>query len=271
MGAISRKRNSRRLCKELQHCCALTVLTVIVVLALVPSGLARQRRHLQKKANRATPIEPERVQKAQAKLAELGYWVGDDKAVGGVGFRNALIAFQKIGGLKRTGKLSEADLEVMSSATTPAPKATGFPHIEVDLTHQVLFFVSTDGKVSGILPISSGSGKPFTSEGWTRDAITPTGRFTIRRKIAGWRKSPLGLLYYPNYFMDGVAIHGNPSVPVVAASHGCIRIPMFAAKDFFKMATVGTIVLVYGDNGAKTATNRSLGKPADPLAVLPNK
>ncbi|HYL99660.1 MAG TPA: L,D-transpeptidase, partial [Blastocatellia bacterium] len=62
----------------------------------------------------------------------------------------------------------------------------------------------------------------------------------------------------------------NPLVPVVPASHGCIRIPMFAAKDFYAMATVGTIVLVYGDNGS-VGSNRSLGKPADPLAVLPKK
>ncbi|MGH9761129.1 MAG: L,D-transpeptidase, partial [Blastocatellia bacterium] len=76
------------------------------------------------------------------------------------------------------------------------------------------------------------------------------------------------LLYYPSYIEDGVAIHGNPLVPVVPASHGCIRIPMFAAKDFYNMASVGTIVLVYGDNGT-AASDRSLGKPADPFAVLP--
>lgn len=63
----------------------------------------------------------------------------------------------------------------------------------------------------------------------------------------GWRKSPLGLLSYPNYTYNGVAIHGNPAVPAQPASHGCIRIPMFAAKAFSEMAKVGTVVIVYDE------------------------
>jgi lipoprotein-anchoring transpeptidase ErfK/SrfK len=52
-------------------------------------------------------------------------------------------------------------------------------------------------------------------------------------------------LYYPNYIVGGIAIHGNPSVPVYPASHGCIRIPMFAAKQFSEINPVGTVVIVY--------------------------
>ena len=87
-----------------------------------------------------------------------------------------------------------------------------------------------------------------SSEGWTRRAVTPTGRFTVSHKIAGWRKSPLGLLYYPVYFLSGIAIHGNPLVPLYPASHGCIRIPMFAAKEFSEMMPVGTTVIVHDGN-----------------------
>jgi hypothetical protein len=53
------------------------------------------------------------------------------------------------------------------------------------------------------------------------------------------------LLYYPNYIYDGIAIHGNPSVPVRPASHGCIRIPMFASQEFSEIATIGIVVMVY--------------------------
>ncbi len=48
-----------------------------------------------------------------------------------------------------------------------------------------------------------------------------------------------------NYFSDGLAIHGNPSVPPQPKSHGCIRIPMFAAREVSKLLPVGTIVLIY--------------------------
>jgi lipoprotein-anchoring transpeptidase ErfK/SrfK len=76
-------------------------------------------------------------------------------------------------------------------------------------------------------------------------AYTPRGRFRIYGKMEGWRRSPLGLLYYPNYFSDGLAIHGNPEVPHTPKSHGCVRIPMSAAKWISQQLPVGTIVLIY--------------------------
>jgi lipoprotein-anchoring transpeptidase ErfK/SrfK len=70
------------------------------------------------------------------------------------------------------------------------------------------------------------------------------GRFIVDRKIAGWHKSPLGMLYYPIFINQGVAIHGSSSVPRRPASHGCIRIPMSVAKEIFDVTPIGTVVLV---------------------------
>jgi lipoprotein-anchoring transpeptidase ErfK/SrfK len=53
------------------------------------------------------------------------------------------------------------------------------------------------------------------------------------------------MIYYPNYFLAGVAIHGIASVPATPASHGCIRIPLFAAKAFSEMTPVGMPVIVH--------------------------
>jgi lipoprotein-anchoring transpeptidase ErfK/SrfK len=74
---------------------------------------------------------------------------------------------------------------------------------------------------------------------------TPTGTFKVQRKINGWRLSSLGLLYYPSYIVNGIAIHGSLSIPAFPASHGCIRIPMFAAKEMSEMTPVGTVVAIY--------------------------
>jgi lipoprotein-anchoring transpeptidase ErfK/SrfK len=161
------------------------------------------------------------------------------------GSRHALIAFQKVEGLKRTGKLTREVLGAIRNASRPKPYEIGPAHIEIDIARQVLFIVDGNGTVSKILPVSTGSGKLFTEGGWTRRACTPCGRFTVYRKISGWRRSPLGLLYYPNYISGGVAIHGNPSVPANPASHGCIRIPMFAAKEFSEIIPIGTVVIVH--------------------------
>jgi hypothetical protein len=52
-------------------------------------------------------------------------------------------------------------------------------------------------------------------------------------------------MYYSNYISGGVAIHGSRSIPNQPASHGCIRVPMFAARQLSKLMPVGTIVLVH--------------------------
>jgi lipoprotein-anchoring transpeptidase ErfK/SrfK len=137
------------------------------------------------------------------------------------------------------------ELTAESEETTDALGVAQYPRIDVDLSRQMLSVIDESGNVVKVLPISSGSGRWYVSEGERRLAITPTGRFRVYRKIPGWRKSPLGLMYYPVYIAGGVAIHGSPSVPRRPASHGCIRIPMYAAKAFFDSTPIGTVVLVH--------------------------
>jgi len=220
---------------------------------IVTAGAARHGRQsndqqsspVKKPRKPARTLSASEISEARELLNQLGYWVDPDAKGNDASLRHALIAFQKIEGRNRTGVLTREELEALRVAREPRSLETGYPHIEVDLHRQVLFVVDVAGAPLRILPISSGSGEFFTEGGETRQAITPTGRFKIYRKIDGWRKSPLGSLYYPNYFYYGVAIHGNPSVPSRPASHGCIRIPMFAAREFNEIATVGMVVIVY--------------------------
>lgn len=175
------------------------------------------------------------AKQAAARLSEMGYGSG----------RNALIAFQKYEGRKATGQLTRADFDAIMNATAPEPRDPGYRHVEVDLDRQVLLMVDDQGAVRKVIPVSTGSNKHYREKGMSGLAYTPRGRFKIYAKIAGWRKSPLGMLYYPNYFSDGLAIHGNSSVPDTPASHGCIRVPNSAAIDLYKQMPVGTIVLIY--------------------------
>ena len=82
-------------------------------------------------------------------------------------------------------------------------------------------------------------------EGQESIAYTPRGRFVVYDKTYGWENGALGSVYYANYISGGVAIHGSNSVPTTPASHGCIRIPVFSAREVSKRLQVGTIVLVY--------------------------
>ncbi len=188
-----------------------------------------------KKKRDPGPLKRAELKEAANRLSEMGYGTGPQ----------ALVTFQKWEGRQITGRLTRAEFEAIRNATPPRPKDAGYKHVEVDLDRQVLLLTDDDGSVRTILPVSTGSGKHYKEKLMSGLAYTPRGRFKIYNKLAGWRKSPLGLLYYPNYFSDGLAIHGNPEVPHSPQSHGCVRIPMWAAKQMSEELPVGTIVLIY--------------------------
>jgi len=159
--------------------------------------------------------------------------------------RSGLVLFQKWEERKLTGQLNRSEFDAIMDAEAPQPRDPGYAHVEVDVDRQLLLLIDSDGAITKMLPVSTGSNKQYNEKGLRGLAYTPRGRFRIYSKIAGWRKSPLGLLYYPNYFSDGLAIHGNPSVPRSPQSHGCVRIPMSAAAEMSKRLPVGTILLIY--------------------------
>jgi lipoprotein-anchoring transpeptidase ErfK/SrfK len=130
-------------------------------------------------------------------------------------------------------------------AVQVAPPIPGLRHyVYVDLSQQRLYEVHR-GVVTDVLHVSSGGGYRYTSsDGVSRIAATPVGRFRIYRKLPGWHRSYLGSMYYPSYFDGGYAIHGDPYVPAYPASHGCIRIPMGAATGFYERNPIGTPVFV---------------------------
>jgi L,D-transpeptidase catalytic domain/Putative peptidoglycan binding domain len=215
-------------------------------------------KRIQKRAQRQELSLEERIETEQI-LSNLGYWTGPVDGDFDGGSRHALIAFQKVEGRQRTGKLTKDELQAMRVATRPLPRRTDYAHIEIDLTRQVLFIVDAAGSITHILPVCTGNEKPYLDHGQTHRAHTPRGTFKVLRKITGWRRSSLGLLYYPNYIHSGIAIHGSLAMAVYPASHGCIRIPMFTAKEFSEMTAIGTEVVVYEGELAKVLLPRPLG------------
>ena len=191
------------------------------------------------------PLTRAELKKAEARLAEMGYRPGQVDGVITDNTRKALTVFQKWENRKLTGQLNRKEFDAIMSADAPAARDSGYRHVEVDLDRQVLLLTDDDGAVTNIVPVSTGSNRQYNENGIRGLAYTPTGRFRIYAKISGWRKSPLGLLYYPSYFSDGLAIHGNPSVPNSPQSHGCVRIPMSAAIEISEALPVGTILLIY--------------------------
>ncbi|MEA2604473.1 MAG: hypothetical protein QOF89_5465 [Acidobacteriota bacterium] len=214
------------------------VLVSLFVLAALP---------LQATAAKTVALSKTEIRQAEQRLADLGYWTGPIDGVWDGASRHALIAFQKVQRAKATGQLTRAEYNALSMAAPPRPRQATGAHIEVDIARQVLFLVDADGKVGNILPISSGSGKRFHENGYPEThAVTPCGHLEVFSKGSGWKTSPLGQMHNPLYIVGGIAIHGSQDVPAYPASHGCIRIPMFASARLPYMVPKGTPVWVYG-------------------------
>jgi N-acetylmuramoyl-L-alanine amidase len=207
-----------------------------ICLLLIASGVSAQQ-------GRATLNRAE-TREAERRLAEMGYWTGAVDGVVDLATQSALIAFQKWEDRPVTGKLTVDELEAIRTATAPQARDGEYQHVEVDVDRQVLLIVNGDGSLR-VLPVSTGTGKEFFYDGQMSVAYTPRGRFVVYEKGVGWENNVPGSMYYPNYISGGIAIHGSYSVPAKPASHGCIRIPMFASREVSKLLKLGTIVLVY--------------------------
>ncbi|MEA2506828.1 MAG: N-acetylmuramoyl-L-alanine amidase [Actinomycetota bacterium] len=159
--------------------------------------------------------------------------------------QEAVIAYEKVHRMRRDAIVTPGEMEGIVSDRRPrAPRSRHGRYVDVDISRQVLFEVK-HRKVRHTLPVSTGGEYTYISGGHTAVAHTPRGHFSIIRKVAGWNSGSLGSLWYPNYFVGGYAIHGYPDVPVVPASHGCVRIPMYAAKPFFHREPLGVPVIVH--------------------------
>ena len=164
----------------------------------------------------------------ERRLAELHYALRGIDSVYGQDTFEAVIAFQKVNGLPRTGRVEAWLWRRLSVATIPRAQRGG-DYIEVDKTRQVLFVVRA-GEVTRVVHVSTGA-----------TGNTPLGSWHVYRKVGGWD----WVLWYPMYFIGGFAIHGYPSVPAYPASHGCVRIPMWIAPSLFDTNDYGTTVVVH--------------------------
>ena len=191
-----------------------------------------------KSARRSTPLPSLTigsrgafVGRLEKRLVELGYHLqGVDRSYDRRTY-DAVIAFNKVQGRTRSGSVTESTWRALADPKIPRPRAKSPRfHIEVDQTKQVLYVV-VDGKIRDILHVSTGAG-----------AATRDGVFHFFREING---TSGGGLYMPTYF-DGLrAIHGWPEVPTYNASHGCVRVPMWAARWIFGVVELGDQIRIY--------------------------
>lgn len=182
----------------------------------------------------------------QRMLRENTYAITAPDGQFGYGTLQAVFAFEKSFRLARDGVVTPGEFTRMVVEGAPWTRSRGIKrrYVDVDISRQVLMEV-VKGRVIKTLPISSGNEQQYETDEGTATAHTPRGDFVIERKIPGWRTSDLGRLWYPSYFVGGFAIHGSESVPTYPASHGCVRIPMYATKGFYYRNPIGTPTFVH--------------------------
>ena len=164
----------------------------------------------------------------ERRLLELHYALQSVDGVYGQDDFDAVLAFQKVNGLTRTGLVDRAVWRRLAAATVPRARFGG-DHVEVDKTRQVLFEVR-DGKVALAVQVSTGA-----------TGNTPLGVWHVYSRVPGWS----WVLWYPTFFLRGFAIHGYPDVPAYPASHGCVRVPMWVATRLYAMDPFGFAVHIY--------------------------
>jgi hypothetical protein len=164
------------------------------------------------------------------RLVELGYALPALDSGYGEGTFEAVLAFQKVHGLPRTGIADGRVWNVLARATRPQPRVRRGDYIEVSKTLQTLYEVR-DGRVVNVVHVSTGA-----------TGNTPVGTWRVYREVFGWD----WVLYHPMYFLRGFAIHGYPSVPAWPASHGCVRVPLWIAAGLRERWGYGSVIRVYG-------------------------
>ena len=159
----------------------------------------------------------------------------------------AVYAFQKATGLKRTGTVSSAVFaRIMSTKVLKAPSwCSSSTTMCIDISQQVGYLKI--GSTRFLIPVSSGGGYRFYNpqSKAIEVAHTPRGLFHVYYKVPGATTGPLGTYYWISFFTGGYGVHGSASVPAYPASHGCVREPRTIEQWVYNHLPIGAAVRVH--------------------------
>jgi peptidoglycan hydrolase-like protein with peptidoglycan-binding domain len=202
------------------------------------------------------------VRRIQLRLRQLDYYPGKVDGQFGQDTVEAVWAFKEVQGITTNRSADDIGFAMERALAHPRLPKVLVPHggsnlrVEVNQNIEVLVLYHHN-KVELISHVSSGGRYyypcPPPGSGTCGPAITPDGNYRAHWFAQGWLKVPLGTMYNPVFFIGGsYAIHGDIPVPLYAASHGCVRIPMTLSGFFHKLIHisqkpgVGTPIYIRG-------------------------
>jgi hypothetical protein len=163
-------------------------------------------------------------------LRQDGYALPGVSSVFDAATTDAVLAFQRVHGLPLTGVVDERFWNAVAVSNPPRARIPFGDHIEVDKSRQLLFEVRA-GRVVSVSRVSTGA-----------TGNTPVGHWHVYAKGPGFNAKGM---YDSLFFLRGFAIHGYVSVPAYAASHGCVRTPLWFAPGMYSRWGIGASVYVF--------------------------
>ena len=171
----------------------------------------------------------------ERRLAALSYRPGTVDGLYDGATTDAVMAFQKVERLQRTGTATDAVQRRLVDAVTPsARRSAGGTRVEIDLTKQVLFLVKA-GRVEYTIPIASGAegAVPPPAPSPSRESF-PTGGRAISDSSTNRRTSTAG-----------TPSTARTRCPPIRASHGCVRVAVSTMDWLYPLLPIGTRVDIY--------------------------
>jgi lipoprotein-anchoring transpeptidase ErfK/SrfK len=202
------------------------------------------------------------VRRVQVRLRQLHYYPGKVDGQFGQDTLEAVWAFKEVQGITTAHAADDIGFAMERALARPrlprvlVPRGGSDLRVEVNQNIEVLVLYHHN-KVELISHVSTGGRYtypcPPPGSGICGPAITPDGNYRAHWFARGWLTVPLGRMYNPVFFIGGsYAIHGDIPVPLYAASHGCVRIPMTISGFFHKLIHisqkpgVGTPIYIRG-------------------------
>ena len=167
----------------------------------------------------------------ERRLAQLHYLLRGVDSFYSYDTADAVLAFQKVNGLARTGRVTPAVWRRLRTARTPRPRYRYGHHVEIDKAKQVLFEVDR-GRVVRIVHISTGA-----------TGNTPVGRWRVYSKVPG--TLPERACSTRASSCAGSRSTATRPCPRYPASHGCVRTPIWAAPILFASSYYGEPIYIY--------------------------
>jgi len=208
------------------------------------------------------------VKALQNRLNYLHYYSGSADGYFGWSTMEAVWAFKEV----QSGKAEPKNPDVVGPtmqrqlAHPKLPqvliKNASWSRIEINKDVGVLVLYGHK-KIRLISHVSTAAFNRPDGSGW----VTPDGKYRALWFAAGWVTGSLGSMWNPVVFTPNgaFAIHGEPNppstfgpdgVPLNAASHGCVRIPMDIANFFHNLihisTTDGILIYIRGANQDET-------------------